>query len=847
MSSVFEREMRRLDTRSCNAFVRTHYENAMTKIKNESDPKTVRTDVLSFIRECSSKAGSEYFKECMRILDEMGGNEKYKGILDECYSRFVCDVVPYMERPIHALSFSMGCFNLHDGRSKALQEVCDNIHICDRIIDNHKKLSKRFKLDEIAKFKSANKIATKVCEMVDTYDIKPHIKMELVFEESIYLADKFGFNINHQALVETVTDYFLAIPSNNEKLIKEDYPRTIKESKVLNLDADRRVAYLTGRDTRSKLMRELMESSGDNTSVKDLINQYKTETNKSDSIFKKFMNKIFTQSPQAIIDETPDILKWVRNFGVLGVLSKNAIAAVVVFLVNGYVHYDLRKKETTRIIKYFKKEKDSVDDTIFDTMDDEKREKLEAYSKELEDAINKLEKYNDELYTDNERFNQEDDDVEMESFTGFNEAKVKIQMNTMVNDAIDADKFIDKIAKETLEKMGVTKTDIKDNLTTESFINHLDPDGRISVTISNYAVPSSINKDSLYEIVDSIIGTTNNFLRNSNSKVCYTILGESIDFVMRSKFKIITSFAEDAMACSDLTDSEKIRIGRLYKTAQYAEQLESMNPNRIITQAIRKVGKLNLEQYKMFIEAWSYGAIINEEDMDRFVDYYCKYLSESGDYIDSYDIKHQWSNIKQMETPCIECVVESTKIMQDIVNEAVDLNSFKLAWMAFKKKMKDFSAKEKEACRDLDMAFNNFTKAVKNFYGKTDHREQIIKGQVNPSISKILKIGMSLAAVGVAANSIVLPAILLVGGIAMNKHTTDKEKKMILDEIDIELKVVEREISRCESAGKSSRKYRTLLTYQKNLQREKQRIVYGLSRKGITLPSSNAGLPGGDS
>ena len=154
-----------------------------------------------------------------------------------------------------------------------------------------------------------------------------------------------------------------------------------------------------------------------------MINDYKTETNKSDSVFKRCLNKIFTQSPQAVIDETPDILKWVRNFGVFGVLTKNAYAAAVALVVNGYMHFDLRKKECERVIKYFEKEKENVDDKLFSTMDDEKKEKLETYAKELDSAIEKLKKYNDSLYTTNELMNKNDDDINFESATALTEKK----------------------------------------------------------------------------------------------------------------------------------------------------------------------------------------------------------------------------------------------------------------------------------------------------------------------------------------------------------------------------------------------------------------------------------------
>ena len=77
---------------------------------------------------------------------------------------------------------------------------------------------------------------------------------------------------------------------------------------------------------------------------------------------------------------------------------------------------------------------------------------------------------------------------------------------------------------------------------------------------------------------------------------------------------------------------------------------------------------------------------------------------------------------------------------------------------------------------------------------------------------------------------------------AKSKFSSLKEKKMILDEIDIELKVLDREINRAEQSG-STKKYRQLLTIQKNLMRKRQEIYYGLAKKGKRIPmQATAGL-----
>ena len=186
---------------------------------------------------------------------------------------------------------------------------------------------------------------------------------------------------------------------------------------------------------------------------------------------------------------------------------------------------------------------------------------------------------------------------------------------------------------------------------------------------------------------------------------------------------------------------------------------------------------------------------------------------------------------------------ESSDNSNDAKKAINSINDAKLAWQGVKAKMKGASAKEQEMCRDLDMEFNHLLNTFKATYG-TDHREEIITGEVNHSISKIIKIGIALAGVGAIAHSAVIPVIGAVALFAKSKHTSLKEKKLIIDEIDVELQVLEREIQRAEQSG-STKKYRQLLTIQKNIQRRRQEIYYSLAKKGRRIPmQSTQGLRG---
>ena len=75
----------------------------------------------------------------------------------------------------------------------------------------------------------------------------------------------------------------------------------------------------------------------------------------------------------------------------------------------------------------------------------------------------------------------------------------------------------------------------------------------------------------------------------------------------------------------------------------------------------------------------------------------------------------------------------------------------------------------------------------------------------------------------------------------VSKALNHRERKFLLDEIDTELTVIEKEIEMAQNDG-NMKKYRYLLNYQKKLTREYQRIRYGLKVSGRDIP--NAVIPG---
>ncbi len=851
MDLVIARERCMCDTREISGLAELYYNLSEAAITNNYAQREIKDKVFHLLSECSSKlTAKKYHMHCLGLLNTLEKNNS--PIFEEAFNHFLYFVYPYCEMSTMDNINSKNV--LSEECMKTLHEDAAKYKICDRIIDNHNKISKRFTTDIFTNQITIDEMCRNICEMVDTYGMKPHIKMELAFEEISYLADKKNIEFDQQDMVESVCDYFLSIPESPI----DTYKKAILESPILYNNADEKVKYLTKAEEPileqnilltpfDEAMAQIMKESNEDNKIKDLINSYKLETEKSDSKFKHILTKIFTQSPEAIIDDTPDILHWIRNFAVLGIAAQSPITALFALVINQYLHFDMKKKETERVINYFKNERSTIENKIYSTSNKEKLNRLQDYEKSLSNAIDKLESYNKTLYTDNEFLNKMDNELGFNESYTFREAKETVIFSNLIEDSKNADKLIEKIAKDSLVKSGAIKTNVRDTLDESSIGRYIDHESRVSLILCSYDTRNCKDISDINESADAIVRGVNNALRNTKSKIYYTVLEGCVDFVFRSKFKVITSFLEETSSANSLTDVDMIRTRIIVEAAENMEKLNNLSPNTLVPQAIKKIGLLSNEQARLFIEAWGLGVPIDKDEIVKFVNEYFAYQNECYEYVEAVNFNKLYESITYDENADLNTIVEATQIMSDILNESVNLNDIKLSWMAAKKKMKGLSAKEAEASRDLDAAFNNFLRGVKSFYQTTDNRERIIKGQVCPSLSKMIKIGIGLAAIGFVSGGVVFPAITAVVGIALSKNASDKERKMILDEIDIELQVIDREIKKVEDNGKGSKKYRTLLTYQKNLQREKQRIVYNLSRKSIPVPiKSTAGIGGRD-
>jgi hypothetical protein len=171
--------------------------------------------------------------------------------------------------------------------------------------------------------------------------------------------------------------------------------------------------------------------------------------------------------------------------------------------------------------------------------------------------------------------------------------------------------------------------------------------------------------------------------------------------------------------------------------------------------------------------------------------------------------------------------------------KGINLNSIRLVLKGIESKAKNLGQKEKELSKNLDSTVRRLVKGMRDAM-ISDRREAVIKGSVIPSFSKCLKIAAGLAGIAKFVDP-GLAIITAIGGFAMSKHLTKKERLLLLDDIEIELNVLDKEISNAESRNQM-KKYKALLKQKKTLQREYQRIRYNAKFGKDLLPNSSIGV-----
>lgn len=723
-----------------------------------------------------------------------------------------------------------------------LLDECNLIIACDRVIKNQEKLKSRYDIDSIVTESNIADDVTletcihRLCECIDSFNIDIEVKYNLALENVLYTLDKNHVHVDRAFILETITNYFLIKHAdcldNIREILSESVYYTDKDKKSLEFVLDDEDLELD----ISFNIEPINEASLKKNEVKDILNKLKKIPNKTPSVIKQAINKIYTKSPNNIIDETPNFLSWIRNVLVFSTMGVNLYLGLIVLFVDKFIEMSLQRVETDRFINKIKKEKEICESKINKLKDSDNKKRLQEYIKALDNNIKKLEDYRDNLYTQkeldkmNEQVNLrtflEEDVITCDEFINnhchivyMEFTKIRNKYNKIVN-AMYRD-IKDTVLIENLSKLSPLDSE-------EKICRYLDADARIMIPVAN--ITYSNYEGDIKAIVNNIIELLEPELLDDFSLIydgedglyviylCYDykIKGLPIDSCVHQNILrdmgLIVGLEE---ACKELV-SHNDMINTISENLQYYDDdnLDNITDISLFESDILNPDELNsvLENYKVKLYQ------SNNKD---------KYKLSSCIQENMFRIKTNRNKSTQKDRFTtygnIIMLNEAIEALEGI-NETAAKTNINIAREKLKKAVLKLSDKEKIMSKRLDSALGNFNDKIQKELSNKN-REAVIKGSILPSASSVIKIAL---ATGVAA--MINPAIAVVaalGGIAASKAGTKREKQFILDEIDIQLKLVEKKIQLAES-NNDMKSLEQLLKLEQKLKREKQRIIYRL-------------------
>lgn len=192
----------------------------------------------------------------------------------------------------------------------------------------------------------------------------------------------------------------------------------------------------------------------------------------------------------------------------------------------------------------------------------------------------------------------------------------------------------------------------------------------------------------------------------------------------------------------------------------------------------------------------------------------------------------------------------STKVKEACVNSLYDftkypttlkemniVNTIAMASEKVKAKLSDVSADVSNLSRQFDAQMDQLKGVVNTKDLESENREAVIAGNILPKASRIVKLAIT-AGVGYFINP-AISVIVVLGYLGMSLDAQSKERRKVLEEIELELEMTNRYLKKAEDDG-SLEKQRELLKIKKKLESQKARLMYNMAFKhGEALPGKN--------
>ena len=653
---------------------------------------------------------------------------------------------------------------------------CYKIKECDRIIENYNKISKRFNIDriinEITYPQDINLAIIEIARCVDTYPIPFKNKYSHTLEASFYALNKFNMNYPSEKIIEAVTDYFIFSSALTEENISD-----IKEVSDISVVFEKKdfdiLSYLDN-EKEDKIFD--MNNDGE-IDINDLIESYCCPINE-DGVMDSVKNKINTKKKE---------LKAVANG-----LKKAA--------KEGNPHERLHPKVRDEINEFRKecsKDPDNKNNII-----------------RLKALINGI-------------FTKTPYQIVYVLPNIFGIIRVLLILGATAFNPIMGllTLIIDKIISLTLTRKQTEKIVMAYQNEIDSVKAKLEKskDENTKKQLEKYL--DELNKDyaKIKEYENDLYSEEENYDRDTSTE--YNKDGDDdldldfddwdIDFEEAACVVIISEMMESISEGLIDDNVEGIVFKNLYKLDN--DSIDALTDFSITVPIILEKDKLceSLISYRDNLRE-------NSTNIKDYIRIDC--LNENIYKLKEDTNVYATGNNLDGIYCYLACLNEMVNLnaSEDYIMEMNFSNTLKLAVDRLKKTALKLKDKDRQMSSSIDVAVNNVSKGMETAI-MNDNREAVIKGKILPSASKCIKIALGL---GVAwAINPAIAVIAAIGGFACSKKLKSKERQLVLDDIEIELKMCDRYLKQAEDEG-DLKKVRQLEIIQRNLLRQQQRIKY---------------------
>lgn len=702
---------------------------------------------------------------------------------------------------------------LNENYTNSINDTISIYKECDRVLNNDKKLAKRFNFDKFIQEnynkKTPKELVFSLCEMIDTYNISPKQKYYIALESVQYAL--YNSPVKMDNVVKDITDYFLLRESIIPDSIMSGYISCAKDNQFLSPEELSKLKIIKN-DYRDSYLTKInyISSTLDNERARNMLNRIQNISTEEDAsqYIKDVYNSIMNDVTLSDSDKTE---------------LENSIYMIP--LVSGidqlFIDYEIKKidgallatRDLTETVNYINEyfedtgmvSAPNIRDTIesFKCSQDKTPKRfarlIGKFNINSEYAIDVLIESLPELYLIMRSiyvavYSNSDLEYVMQEY---------LYLFDRIDEYADQKQYAD-----------IYKAISKEISCVDKILNDGIPDQDISERYIEYK--STLNKS--LQKIDKLMSTNHDILSENTSLFN--------DMSIEECESLITTLANGM-------DS----VNRLNKE----ELLSSISDNiRLFT--INSDNLRNLSNILMISKC-----------VDKSAYQSCLIQRASDDdctKAENLIIANELSYLKDYHYPKVdeitECVmiIESVKLLEecffeDIVNEAtgkpigkkkkkkLTFNDLQIAMKAFGAKLRQINTKAASMWQNIDAKAANITKGMQRAL-TSDRREAIIKGSIIPSMSSCIKSIIAISGTTLVGSFFSAPYVGIltaVGIFAVNKKLNDRERLLIYDEIDTELKVVDKEIEMALQDG-DTKKYRFLLNYQKKLNREKTRIKY---------------------